>query len=161
MDIPRNTDRAARRAVLELRWTLIEIKPPRAGCKNSWGTLSLWALQAKEIDPPKGAEPIEWVLVTDWKITSLKTACRLIEWYGKRWAIECWHQVLKDGCRIETRQMKTAQALTRSLVLDMIIAWRVLFLCRLGRDHPNLPASLFYGPEELAILEVQKKIVPA
>ena len=157
VEIPRNTDRPARRAVLELRWTLLEIQPPRVGCKNSWGTLSLWALQAKEIDPPKGAEPIEWVLLSDWKITSLKTARRLIGWYGKRWGIECWHQILKDGCRIETRQMKTAQALTRSLVLDMIIAWRVLFLCRLGKNHPNLPASVFYGPEELAILEVQKK----
>ena len=58
---------------------------------------------------------------------------------------------------METRQFKTAQALKRSLVLDMIIAWRTLLLCRLGKNHPNLPASLFYSPEELAILEVCKK----
>lgn len=53
--------------------------------------------------------------------------------------------------------MKSAQALTRSLVLDMIVAWRVLLLCRLGKSHPELPASILYGPEELAILEVLKK----
>lgn len=56
--------------------------------------------------------------------------------------------------------MKSAQALTRSLVLDMIVAWRVLLLCRLGKSHPNLPASVLYTPEELAILEVYKKKHP-
>lgn len=157
VEIPRNRGRPARQALLELRWAPLEIVPPRVGCKNSWGTLTLWALQAKEIAAPKDAEPIEWVLLSDWKINSLKTARRLIGWYGKRWGIECWHQVLKDGCGVETRQMKSAQALTRSLVLDMIVAWRVLLLCRLGKSHPDLPASILYGPDELAILEVLKK----
>ena len=84
-------------------------------------------------------------------------ARRLVRWYGLRWGIECWHQVLKDTCGVETRQMKSAEALSRALVLDMIVAWRVLLLCRLGKAHPNLPASVLYRPEELAVLEVLKK----
>lgn len=155
--IPRHTDRPARTATLELRWAKIQIKPPRVGCKNSWGLMELWALMATEIDPPKGAEPIQWMLLTSWPIDSLKTARRLIRWYGLRWGIECWHQVLKDVCKVETRQMKSAQALTRTLALDMIVAWRVLLLCRLGKTHPHLPATVLYSPEELAILEVLKK----
>lgn len=157
VNIPRNTNRPARTAILELRWAKIQIKPPRVGCKNSWGLTELWALWAREINPPKGAEPIEWTLLTDWKIDSLKTARRLIRWYGLRWGIECWHQVLKDVCKVETRQMKSAQALGRALALDILVAWRVLLLCRLGKAHPHLPASLLYSPEELAILEVLKK----
>lgn len=155
--IPRNRQHPARSATLELRWAPIEIVPPRVGCKNSWGSITLYALEAKEVHPPAGVEPIEWVLLSDWKIDSLKTARRLVRWYGLRWGIECWHQVLKDGCGVETRQMKSAQALTRSLVLDMIVAWRVLLLCRLGKSHPDLPASILYSPEELAILEVLQK----
>jgi hypothetical protein len=157
VQIPRSRNRPARIATLELRWAQIKIKPPRVGCKNSWGALTLWALQAEEIDPPQGAEAIDWLLLTNWKIDSLKTARRLVRWYGLRWGIECWHQVLKDVCKVETRQMKSAQALGRALSLDMIVAWRVLLSCRLGRDHPNLPASVLYSPEELAILEVYKK----
>ena len=88
---------------------------------------------------------------------SLKMARRLVGWYGLRWGIECWHQVLKDVCGVETRQMKTARALTRALVLDRIVAWRVLLRCRLGKAHPHLPASVLYSPEELAVLEVLKK----
>ena len=155
--IPRSRQHSARTALLELRWTPIQIVPPRVGCKNSWGSITLYALEAKETHPPAGVEPIDWVRLTDWKIDSLKTARRLVRWYGLRWGIECWHQVLKDGCGVERRQMKSAQALTRSLVLDMIVAWRILLLCRLGQSHPNLPASVLYGPEELAILEVLKK----
>lgn len=157
VEIPRNNNRPARTATLELRWAQIRIKPPRVGCKNSWGTLELWALQAKEIDPPKGAQAIQWVLLTNWKIDSLKTARRLVRWYGLRWGIECWHQVLKDVCQVESRQMKSAEALSRALGLDMMVAWRVLLLCRLGKAHPHLPASLLYSPQELAILEVYKK----
>jgi hypothetical protein len=56
--------------------------------------------------------------------------------------------------------METAQALSRALVLDMIVAWRVLLLCRLGKAHPHLPASVLYTPEELAILEAFKKNGP-
>lgn len=157
VQIPRNKNRPARIATLELRWAQIRIQPPRVGCKNSWGTLELWALQATEIDPPKGAEAIQWTLLTNWKIDSLKTARRLVRWYGLRWGIECWHQVLKDVCRVETRQMKSAEALGRALGLDMIVAWRLLLLSRLGKEHPHLPASVLYSPEELAILEVYKK----
>ena len=142
VEIPRRQDRPARTATLELRWAKIHLKPPRVGGKNSWGILPLWALSAKEINPPQGAEPIDWVLLSDWKIDSPKTARRLVRWYGLRWGIECWHQVLKDVCGVETRQMKTAQALSRALALDMIVAWRVLLLCRLGKAHPHLPASV-------------------
>lgn len=157
VQIPRRKNRPARTATLELRWAKIQIRPPRVGCKNSWGILELWALQAKEVDPPPGAEAIQWTLLTNWEVDSLKTARRLIRWYGIRWGIECWHQVLKDVCKVETRQMKSAEALSRALGLDLIVAWRVLLLCRLGKEHPHLPASVLYSPEELAILEVYKK----
>jgi hypothetical protein len=160
VQIPRRKLCPARTATLELRWAQISVQAPRVGCKNSWGHLTLWALQAKEIDPPAGTQPIEWVLLTNWKIDSLKTARRLVRWYGLRWGIECWHQVLKDICKVETRQMKSAQALSRALGLDLIVAWRVLLSCRLGKEHPNLPASVLYSPEELAILEVFKKKAP-
>ena len=155
--IPRTRNRPARIATLQVRWGKIQIRPPRVGCKNSWGLLELWVLQALEIGCPAGVEPIEWTLLTNWKIDSLKSACRLVRWYAVRWGIECWHQVLKDVCKVETRQMKSAEALGRALGLDMIVAWRVLLLCRLGKAHPHLPASVLYSPEELRILEVYKK----
>jgi hypothetical protein len=158
--VPRRGDRPTRLAILEVRWLAIEVGSPRVALKKSWQPIRLYAVMAREVDPPKGQEPIEWVLITDWKIDSFKMAVRMIQWYSVRWGIECWHQTLKDVCKVEKRQMESATALERAVVLDMIVAWRALMLCRLGKKHPALPASLYYSQEELAVLEVYKKKLP-
>ena len=157
VEIPRGRNRPERTATLELRWCEVEMSPPRVGLKKSWKPIRLHAVMAREIHAPEGTEPIEWVLLTTWKIRSAKTAWRMVQWYRLRWGIECWHQVLKDVCGVETRQLKTARALERALVLDMIVAWRALLLVRLGKGHPNLPAGMHYSAEELAVLELYKK----
>lgn len=158
--LPRHGGRPARTATLELRWTAVAVATPRVALKKSWRPIRLWAVMARELDPPPGAEPIEWVLLTTWKVDSPKMAARMVHWYGLRWGIECWHQVLKGLCGVETRQMESASALERALVLDMIVAWRALLLCRLGKEQPNLPASLHYTPEELAVLDVHRHKLP-
>jgi hypothetical protein len=161
VQVPRNKTHAARTATLEIKWAAVEASPPRVALKKSWQPIRLYAVFAREVDPPTGVEPIQWMLITDWKVQSLKMARRLVRWYGLRWGIECWHQVLKDVCGVETRQMKSAPALERALTLDMIVAWRAQMLCRLGKESPNLPAHLYYSQAELAVLEVVKKKRPA
>lgn len=158
--VPRRQKCPARIASLRLKWTAIEVNPPRVALKKSWKPLTLYVVMAQEIHPPSGIEPIEWVLLTDWRIDSLKLAKRMVQWYALRWGIECWHQVLKDVCGVETRQMKSDVALARALVLDMIVAFRAQLLCRLGKQSPNLPANLYYTPEELWVLEAHKDRLP-
>lgn len=158
--VPRRKDQPARVATLELRWAAIEMAAPQVTIKRNWQPLWAYVVFAHEINPPAGVEPIHWVLLTDWKVESLKMARRMIKWYNRRWGIECWHQVLKDVCKVETRQMKSDEALQRALVLDMIVAWRVQMLVRLGKEQPHVPAALLYAPEELAVLEDYKKKLP-
>jgi hypothetical protein len=154
--VPRRNQQPARTATLELRWQEVELRPPAVALKKSWPTLKVYALWAKEVGAPEGVEGIDWLLLTTWPVSTLKLARRVVRWYGLRWGIECWHHVLKVVCRVETRQMKSAQALERALALDMIIASRVLLLTRLGKEHPNLPAELFYSAEELEVLAAKK-----
>jgi hypothetical protein len=157
VNVPRSKRSPARVAVLELRWLQVEVKPPAVALKKSWPTLKLYSVFAKEVGAPSAVEPIEWLLLSSWPLQTLKMARRLVRWYALRWGIECWHKVLKVVCGVERRQMKSAQALERVLALDMIVASRVLLLNRLGKEHPDLPADLFYSPDELAVLEVKKK----
>jgi hypothetical protein len=155
--VPRRGDQPARDAVLELRWLALEIPQPKVELKKGWPSIRLWAVSATEINAPVGVVPIKWVTLTDWKIDSLKMAKRCIHWYCLRWGIESWHQVIKGVQGVETRQMKSASALARALVLDMIAGWRSLLLARLGKEQPQLPAELYYSPEELVVLEDYKK----
>jgi hypothetical protein len=157
VQVPRRQGRPSRTAKLELRWREVQISPPAVALKKSWPALKLYALWAREVGAPSGSEPIDWLLLSTWPLQTLKMARRLVRWYSLRWSIECWHKVLKVVCGVEKRQMKSAQVLERALSLDMIVASRALLLNRLGKEHPDLPAELFYSPEELEVLEVKKK----
>jgi hypothetical protein len=157
VQVPRRQGRPARTARLELRWMQAQISPPAVALKKSWPALNLYALWATEPDIDPGTEPIDWLLLSTWPVTTVKTARRLVRWYSLRWGIECWHKVLKVVCGVEKRQMKSAQVLERALALDMIIASRALLLNRLGKEHPDLPAELYYSADELEVLEVKKK----
>lgn len=160
IEVPRRLHSPPRRATLGLRWCPIDVSPPRVALKKSWQPVSLHVVMAREIDPPAGAEPIEWVLLTDVTVDSAKLARRLVRGYGLRWGIECWHQTLKSDCGVETRQLKSATALERALALDMMIAWRTRLLCRLAKEQPGLPASQHYSPEELAVLSAYRGRLP-
>ena len=65
-----------------------------------------------------------------------------------RWRIEVFHRTLKSGCRIEDRRLAEAGNLQACLALDMVVAWRVLYLTHLGRQTPDVPCSVFFEEAE-------------
>lgn len=152
LQVPRRRGQPARTAILQVHWGPIRIQAPAVGPKKNWPDLPLWAVWVHEPDPPKGAEPIEWMLLTDLEISTAEEAKKAIQWYCKRWGIEEWHRTLKTGCSAEQREFKTAEHLQRVLAFDLIIAWRVLACVKLGRALPQLPANVIYTPDELKIL---------
>jgi hypothetical protein len=42
---------------------------------------------------------------------------------------------------VEQRQMETAQRLERALSIDLVVAWRILALCKAARELPEDPIS--------------------
>ena len=122
------------------------------GHKKSWPPVTLWAVWVQEPDPPAEREPIDWMLLTDLPVATTEAAWEKVQWYCRRWGIEVWHRALKQGCRVEQREFKTAEHLQRVLAFDLMVAWRVLACVKLGRVLPQLPASVLYAPDELAVL---------
>ena len=51
----------------------------------------LTVVLAREIAPPDGIEPIEWLLVTTLAVTTAADAERIVTWYRSRWRIERFH----------------------------------------------------------------------
>ena len=49
-------------------------------------------------------------------------------------------------CRIEDRRLAEAGNLQACLALDMVVAWRILNLTRLGRQTPDLPCTVTDHP---------------
>jgi len=149
----------ARRAIIQLRWDKVTISAPKTAQTRHLAPVELYALLLAEVDPPKGAQPLRWVLLTTVPIQSRKQALRCLRWHSRRWRIEEWHRVLKSGCRIEAHQHQSAAKLARAIAIDTVMAWRVMLLTLLGRQAPALRCALIFDPWECRLLEARQPFV--
>jgi hypothetical protein len=139
--------RNARTVRQEVRVMKVTPRPPkRKGSKLP--AVAFWAVLAQETDPPEGENPISWLLLTSKPTTTLEEARGIVSLYIRRWDIEVFHRVLKTGCKIESLQLKAAQAVRNALMLYAIIAWRILYLTHLGRQCPDMPCSSVFEEME-------------
>ena len=134
--VPRQGNRKARTATLAVRWKQVELKAPKA--VSHLPSVGAWAIYACEADiSSSGETPIEWMLLTTVPVQSFQEACQRLAWYAKRWGIEVYHRTLKSGCKIEDRQLGNAGRLESCLAIDMVVAWRIYYLTRQGRETPG------------------------
>jgi len=145
--VPRTAERPARTAQLTVRFCAVDLRPPRNG-PSGRQPLRVWAVLAREEHPPTGVDALEWMLLTTIAVRTFSQAIEKIEWYVRRWGIEVYHHTLKSGCLIEQRQFATATGLTNCLAVDMIVAWRILYMTRLGREVPDLPCTAVFTDDE-------------
>jgi hypothetical protein len=136
---PGHTARVARLAV---RFAEVVLSPPRN--RHRGAPVRVWAVLAREEEPPPGMEPLEWMLLTTMAVRSAEEAAEKLRWYAQRWQIEVYHRTLKSGCRIEERQLATRHRLENCLAIDLVVAWRILHLTRLGRETPQLPCTVYF-----------------
>jgi hypothetical protein len=65
-----------------------------------------------------------------------------------RWNIEILFRTLKSGCRIERRRFEDIDRVLPCLALYLIVSWRTMFVCRLGRECPDLDCEAVFEPSE-------------
>lgn len=138
--------RSPRAARVTVRYASVLLPPPtndpRTG-KHS--PIPVWAIYVWEEDPPRGEEPLEWMLLSSEPVESDADAERCLQWYCRRWRIEEWHRALKEGCRLERSQLDDVQDLCRLAAVTGVIAVRMLQLRDLadaGCPEDNHPAAL-------------------
>lgn len=146
VQVGRRDEQPSRRAKLSIRFAEVTLAPPSR--QADLPPLRVWIIEARETRPPQGVEPILWRLVTTLPVASAKEAIRRVEWYAQRWQIEVIHKVLKSGCRIEQRQLETAERLDRALAVDQVVAWRILALCKAAREQPDACVNAWLSPSE-------------
>ena len=94
-----NIDEALETAGIQFTSEVTIRGPARPGGKLPNMTLNL--VEAVELDPPAGEEPIRWVLFTTLSIDSIAQIQRVISTYSTRWNIELYFKTLKSGLKIE------------------------------------------------------------
>lgn len=161
LQVPRQGSRAAREAHMSIRYAAVSLSAP-TGHKGQ--PIPVWAILAQEQDAPIGVKPLEWMLLTTLPVTCFEQAIEKLMWYTRRWGIEVLHRTLKSGCRIEQRQLGQADRIGACLAIDLVVAWRIYYLNKLGREVPQSPCTVYFEEAEwkaLMVFTTKNPIAPA
>lgn len=141
---PNKTYPKKRIASLSVRFGEVTLNPRETSAKP----IKLWAVWATEENPPEGIHPLDWKLLTTMTVGGYKSACKMLRWYTQRWGIEVYHRTLKSGCNVEKQYFAKSERIELRLFIYMVIAWRIYYLTKMGREIPDVPCSIFFEEYE-------------
>lgn len=137
---------------LEIKYERLQLLPP-IGKQKQYPPLELTVLHAQERDNPKHRKKIDWKLITDLPVRTMKDAIEKLKWYALRWKIEVFHKILKSGCKAEDRKLRTAERLVNLIAIFCIVGWRIFWMTMLNRANPSAPPELALTTNEVALLD--------
>lgn len=146
----------ARNATMEVRCVCVEIKAPQYDKRNKEQTVTLYAVEAKEVNS-ETKEPVHWRLLTTWPVNNYEQALTIIEWYSWRWFIEELFRVLKkEGFHIEGSELESGWAIRKLtvLLLDTIVKLMQMHIAYNEPEQANVPdTNLVFNEQEQHCLE--------
>jgi len=153
LSVPRNGNRKARTAKIEIRSSTVNILPPKV-VRHQGEPLVVNVLIIEEIEVPDKVEPLYWVLLTSETVSNLDCAWAVMTYYQARWIIEEFHKGLKTGCQMEGRQLASRHALQNALGLFSVITVQLLALRHQAAKITLCPESnVGLTPSQLEIIK--------
>jgi hypothetical protein len=114
----RSQPRETRDAQVVVRAARVTLRPPWRADRKL-PPVTVNVVLVSEVDSPPGDEPVEWLLLTSLPIDSVEQVRQIIQYYSVRW-----------------------------MAVYMIVAWRTLYVCRLGRSCPETSCEVVFEPAE-------------
>jgi len=159
-DRGRRQPRASRTAEVEVRAARVTLRPPWRP-DRTLPPVSLNVVLVREIDPPTDDVAVEWILLTSLPIDDVEQVRQVIQYYCVRWMIEVFFRTLKSGCRVEQRRFENVDRFLPCLAAYLIVSWRTLYVCRLGRSCPEISCEAIFDPAEWkAVYRVVRRAAP-
>lgn len=126
-------------AKVVLRAGTVRIKRPNTAPRTDPEVLQIGLVEAIEQDPPEGAKPLVWRILTTLPVQTAEDAKDVVHCYRLRWRIEEVFRALKrDGLALEDTQVQDSQRLFRLAAMGLGAAVRILQLvdARHGSSRP-------------------------
>jgi Transposase DNA-binding/Transposase Tn5 dimerisation domain len=146
-DRARRQNRETRQAKVAVRAAALTLRPPDRPDRQL-PPVTVNVVVVREENPPPGEVPVEWILLTTLPIETPEQVRTVVAYYCVRWSVEILFRVLKSGCRIERRRFEDVERVLPCLAMCLIVAWRTLLVCRLGRECPDLDCETIFEPSE-------------
>ena len=148
--------RRARKAEINVRYMEVNISTKDVhGSDNE--PIKTTLIYAEEAKKPRDGEKINWYLLSSKPITTGKEAIECVLRYRRRWKCEEFHRILKSGCSVEKARNMKANRLKRIIGINLVIAWKIMLLCQLGKEFPDLPLESAFTKNEQECLKVVAK----
>ena len=148
--------RSARTACISVRFGAVRVRRPSCCTDpNAPEEIELFAIEARELDPPPGEQAICWRLLTTHRVETAGQALQVIRWYRLRWHIEQLFRTLKrQGLGIEQSVIEDGVALEKLAMVALIGACITmqLVLAR-AAEGQNAPAERVFDELEIAVLQ--------
>ena len=151
-----------RKIKFNISYKEVTILPPQSyikGCQP----LNITVIRGWEDKPIRGKKRKEWILLTTIRVKTVDDAIQCIKYYRARWRVEEYFRMLKTGCGVENVYFDTCERILRSIAINLIVAWRLLFIALLGGKLPPLPADILFDKEQLNVLRgyaIENKFPP-
>lgn len=154
----RAQSREGRDATLVIHAEQVELLRPTNVIEDVPSLLQVNVVYVQEVDSDV-VEPVEWLLYTTEPIETQADVLRIVDFYRARWIIEEFFKALKTGCAFEKRQLESFHTLENALGLFVPMAWALLRLRVLAREHPELSAEFVLTPLQITILRKKKLLL--
>jgi hypothetical protein len=156
----RRQPRKSRRAEVEVRASSVRLRAPRRDDREL-PAVSVNLVLIQEINPPSDESPVEWILLTSLPIDEVEQVRKVIQYYCVRWMVEVFFRTLKTGCRVEERLFEAVDRFLPCLAVYLIVTWRTLYVCRLGREMPEISCeAVFEAAEWKSVYQVVRRESP-
>ena len=91
----------------------------------------------REPNPPPGETAVEWILVTTLPIDTPEQVRTIVEYYCVRWTHRNSVPHAEIGLSYRAAAFRARRPGVAVSGLYLIVAWRTLFVCRMGRELPG------------------------
>jgi hypothetical protein len=146
--------RPGRTAHLALHFGSFTLKRPKNTLETDLpASLRVQAVEVIEPHPPKGAEPVHWILLTTHSLDSVADAWQIVAWYQLRWIIEQFFRTSKrQGLQIEDSQLQTAERLCKLVAIAAHAAAIIMQLVQARDGRLAQAAGLAFNQGEIKLL---------
>ena len=147
--------RPARDARLVARFGRVSVKRPVNTIEKGLPkTVELSLVEVVERDPPSGAEPILWRLLTTHPVLDPDAAWRIVGWYRARWTIEQLFRTLKQqGLQLEDSQLEDAERLIKLTAIATQAACLTMQMIHARDGRSGQLAAIAFSPREMETLQ--------
>jgi hypothetical protein len=128
--LPAQPGRREREACLALRFGRVSLRRPATADSKLAASVDVFVVDVTEVDPPPGAEPLHWRLLTTHEVTTVAEAQEIVRWYRLRWTIEQVFRTVKSAAmQTDESQVTEARRFVKLAVVALIAA--------AGADHAD------------------------